>query len=48
VPGFHWFSADYLVRQLRAAGFTEVYTTHYAYDRPLSGPRDRLVVVAQP
>lgn len=48
VPGFHWFSREYLVSELRAAGFTDVYCTSYAYERPLSGIRCRLVVVARP
>jgi len=47
VPGFHWFSEVYLRRQVLAAGFADVSCTRYIYERPLSGPRSRLIVVAR-
>ena len=46
VPAY-WLSADYLLQQCRAAGFDEVATTTFTYTRPLSGPRDRVIVTAR-
>ncbi len=47
-PGIpaHWLSAGYLVEQCREAGFGDVSYTTFTYTRPLSGPRDRVVVTA--
>ena len=47
VPGFHWFSPDYVEQQLLQHGFGDICTRSYEYDRPESGPRTRLVVTAQ-
>ncbi|GAA4459561.1 class I SAM-dependent methyltransferase [Phytohabitans houttuyneae] len=48
-PGIpaHWLSAGYLVEQCREAGFADVSSTTFTYTRPLSGPRDRVVVTAR-
>ncbi|GAA4696585.1 class I SAM-dependent methyltransferase [Phytohabitans rumicis] len=43
----HWLSAGYLLEQCREAGFDDVAFTTYTYTRPLSGPRDRVVVTAR-
>lgn len=43
----HWLSAGYLAAQCWEAGFDEVSTTTYTYTRPLSGPRDRVIVTAR-
>jgi len=47
-PGIpaHWLSADYLTAQCREAGFDAVTATGYTYTRPLSGPRERVIVTA--
>ena len=47
VPGFHWYSGDYLREQCVRAGFTDVEFTRYTYLRPLSGPRHRVVMIAR-
>ncbi|WP_432925474.1 class I SAM-dependent methyltransferase [Microbispora sp. CA-135349] len=47
VPGFHWFSAGYLQEQCGRAGFTDVDHIRYTYQRPLSGPRHRVVLMAR-
>jgi hypothetical protein len=47
VPGFHWFSDGYLRDQCRIAGFSDVDSTRYTYQRPLSGPRHRVVMIAR-
>lgn len=48
-PGIpaHWLSASYLVEQCGAAGFADVSYTTFTYTRPLSGPRERVVVTAR-
>jgi SAM-dependent methyltransferase len=43
----HWLSADYLTAQCREAGFDDVQSTIYTYNRPLSGPRDRAIITAR-
>jgi SAM-dependent methyltransferase len=47
-PGvpFYWLSAGYLAESAEAAGFSDVTSTVYTYTRPLSGPRDRVVLTA--
>jgi SAM-dependent methyltransferase len=47
VPGFTWLSGPYLHAQAEAAGFQDVWTTWFTYDRPLSGPRERVIVTAR-
>jgi hypothetical protein len=47
VPGFNWFSQDYLREQCLRAGFTDVDASRYTYDRPLSGPRNRVIMIAR-
>lgn len=47
VPGFHWFSDGYLREQCRLAGFSDVDSTCYTYQRPISGPRRRVVMIAR-
>jgi hypothetical protein len=47
VPGFHWFSDGYLGEQCRLAGFSDVDSTRYIYLRPISGPRNRVVMIAR-
>jgi SAM-dependent methyltransferase len=43
----HWLSAPYLLEQSRQAGFVDVSYTTYTYTRPLSGPRDRVIMTAR-
>jgi SAM-dependent methyltransferase len=47
VPGFSWLSGPFLHSQAEAAGFQDVWTTWFTYDRPLSGPRERVIVTAR-
>ncbi|MQA95192.1 MAG: methyltransferase domain-containing protein [Streptosporangiales bacterium] len=47
VPQFTWLSGRYLQEQAEAAGFTEIWTTWFTYSRPVSGPRDRVIVTAR-
>ena len=47
VPGFSWLSGPFLHTQAEAAGFQEVWTTWFTYERPVSGPRERVVVTAR-
>lgn len=47
VPGFAWLSPAYLCRQAKEAGFDDVSSSLFTYDRPLSGPRDRVIVTAR-
>ncbi|HEU5159135.1 MAG TPA: methyltransferase domain-containing protein [Streptosporangiaceae bacterium] len=47
VPGFSWLSGPFLHTQAEAAGFQDVWTTWFTYDRPLSGSRERVVVTAR-
>jgi SAM-dependent methyltransferase len=46
VPGFVWLSGAYLHEQVEQAGFHDVLSTHFTYERPLSGSRDRVIVTA--
>ena len=47
VPGFSWLSGPFLHTQAEAAGFQDVWTTWFTYERPLTGPRERVVVTAR-
>jgi SAM-dependent methyltransferase len=47
VPGFVWLSRSYLHDQVEAAGFHDVSSTHFTYERPLSGRRDRVIVTGR-
>jgi SAM-dependent methyltransferase len=47
VKGFFHFSEDWVTSQMKRAGFKLVEVTTYAYDRPLSGRRNRLVISAR-
>jgi hypothetical protein len=46
VPGFTWLSGRYLQQQVEAAGFHEVSCTLFTYQRPVTGPRERVIVTA--
>jgi SAM-dependent methyltransferase len=47
VPGYFWFSRSYLHRQVEESGFRDVTSTLFTYQKPLSGPRDRVVVTGR-
>ena len=47
VPGFHWLSEEFLRKQTAAAGFHEVSCVLFTYQRPLSGPRTRVVLTGR-
>jgi SAM-dependent methyltransferase len=47
VPGYYWFSQSYLHRQVEECGFRDVTSTAFTYQKPLSGPRDRIVVTGR-
>jgi hypothetical protein len=47
VPGFYWLSEEFLRKQTAAAGFHELAHTTFTYDRPVSGPRQRVVLTAR-
>lgn len=47
VPQFTWLSAHYLKAQAEAVGFTDVWTTWFTYERPISGPRERVIITAK-
>lgn len=47
VPGFAWMSRGYLHRQVEEVGFRDVTSSHFMYERPLSGQRERVVVTAR-
>lgn len=47
IPGFYWFSAQFLVNELENNGFKNIETQSVEYLRPVSGPRSRLVVIAE-
>ena len=47
VPGFYWLSEEFLRKQTAAAGFHELSYTTFTYNRPLSGPRQRVVLTAR-
>ncbi|MET8997212.1 methyltransferase domain-containing protein [Amycolatopsis sp. NPDC004169] len=46
VPGFHWLSNGLLEAEAKRAGFDEVSSSAFVYERPISGPRERAIVVA--
>lgn len=46
VPGFHWLSEEFLLKQAAAVGLRELSCTIYRYQRPLSGTRERAVLTA--
>jgi predicted TPR repeat methyltransferase len=47
VARYYWFSQDYLHRAVEDAGFTDVTSTAFTYQKPVSGPRDRIVVTGR-
>jgi SAM-dependent methyltransferase len=47
VPGFVWLSRVYLHRQVEESGFRDVTSSHFTYERPLSGQRERVIVTAR-
>lgn len=46
VNGFHWLSTDWISEMLVEAGYTPTLSTEFVYERPLSGPRRRAIIVA--
>lgn len=44
VPGFTWLSGRYLQQQVEGAGFRDVGNTLFTYERPVTGPRERVIV----
>jgi SAM-dependent methyltransferase len=47
VAKYYWFSQEFLHRHVEACGFREVTSTFFTYEKPISGPRDRIVVTAR-
>jgi SAM-dependent methyltransferase len=47
VPAFTWLSAQFLKTQAEAAGFKDIWSTWFTYERPISGPRERVIVTAR-
>ena len=47
VKDFYWFSADYLRSELLSAGFAAVENESFIYHRPLTGEKERLILVAR-
>jgi SAM-dependent methyltransferase len=47
VPGFTWMSISFLHAQAELAGYQGVWSTLFTYERPLSGPCERVVVTAR-
>jgi hypothetical protein len=47
VPGYFWFSRRYLHRHVEECGFRDVTSTLFTYEKPLTGPRDRVIVTAR-
>lgn len=47
VPGFYWLSEGFLRKQAEAAGFDELSPATFTYRRPLSGARERAVLIAR-
>ncbi len=47
VPSYFWFSKEYLHAEVQACGFHDVSSTLFTYQKPLTGPRDRVVVTAR-
>lgn len=47
VPGFYWLSEDFLRKEADTAGFDELSSTTFRYQRPLSGARERAILTAR-
>lgn len=47
VPQFTWLSGPYMKAQAEAAGFTDIWSTWFTYERPISGPRERVILTAR-
>lgn len=47
VPGYVWLSRSYLHRQAEECGFRDVASALFAWDKPLTGPRQRVIVTAR-
>lgn len=47
VPGFYWLSEGFLRKQAEAAGFDELSSATFSYQRPLSGERERAILTAR-
>lgn len=47
VPGFYWLSEGFLRKQAEAAGFDELSSATFSYQRPLSGARERAILTAR-
>ncbi|WP_243653218.1 class I SAM-dependent methyltransferase [Pseudonocardia endophytica] len=47
VPGFHWLSTHCIRDAAEEAGFVGIECTEFVYERPVSGPRTRAIVVAR-
>jgi hypothetical protein len=47
VPGFTWLSISFLHAQAELAGFQDIWSTLFTYQRPLSGLRERVIVTAR-
>jgi SAM-dependent methyltransferase len=47
VPGFYWLSEDFLRKEADTAGFDELTSTTFRYERPLSGTRERAILTAR-
>jgi hypothetical protein len=47
VPGFYWLSEDFLRKQADTAGFDELLSATFRYQRPLSGTRERAILTAR-
>jgi SAM-dependent methyltransferase len=47
VPGFYWLSEDFLRKEADAAGFGDLSSAVFPYQRPLSGTRERAILTAR-
>jgi SAM-dependent methyltransferase len=47
VAKYYWFSQAWLHRAVEEAGFDAVTSTAFSYQKPVSGPRDRIVVTGR-
>ena len=47
VAKYYWFSQAWLHQAVEAAGFRAVTSTAFTYQKPVSGPRDRIVVTGR-
>jgi SAM-dependent methyltransferase len=47
IPAFSWTSGPCLKAQGETVGFTDIWTTWFTYQRPVSGPRERVIVTAR-